>query len=303
MRPPSAPRRPAGPPRGDVRPVAPVTPVDDPALRRGHDLVISDLDEEEELEEDYFVEAAPVRSIEPALAARDAARRRVLWVRLGIGAGACALLAALGWVVLYSPVTALDAQEISVSGGGTYVDAAAVVAAAATQEGTALLRVDTGAVQEQVEAMPGVAEVTVARAFPRGLTLEIIPREGVALVREGEESVQLVGSDGVVITTLGVAEAPAGLPILVVDMTMADAGTAVNEVLTVLAGMPEDLRAQVAEAGASGPRSVRLVLSDGAEVVWGSAQEGELKAAVLSTLLQVGASHYDVSEPGTPVTT
>ena len=189
------------------------------------------------------------------------------------------------------------------SGGGPWVDQAAVLALASTQEGTALLRVDTGAIQEQLQALPGVAQANVQRAFPRGLTLEITPREGVALVRLDDASVQLVGGDGVVITTMEEAAAPGELPVLTVDMAMPDAGTAVNEALTVLATMPTELRAQVAEAGATGPRTVTLVLTDGAEVVWGSAQEAELKAAVLATLLPVGADHYDVSEPKTPITT
>jgi cell division protein FtsQ len=47
---------------------------------------------------------------------------------------------------------------------------------------------------------------------------------------------------------------------------------------------------------------VRLELLDGAQVVWGSASDNELKAAVLATLLQVGASTYDVSTPETPIT-
>ena len=41
---------------------------------------------------------------------------------------------------------------------------------------------------------------------------------------------------------------------------------------------------------------------DGATVKWGDATESDLKAAVLQTLRQVGASTYDVSAPRSPVT-
>ena len=48
---------------------------------------------------------------------------------------------------------------------------------------------------------------------------------------------------------------------------------------------------------------VSLVLKDGREVVWGSAEESETKAEVLATLLAtVQAQVYDVSVPSKPTT-
>lgn len=309
MRPPVAPRRPS---TAAGRPETPATGrevVPSPGRDAGYDLVIDDDLDDDDLDVDAPEPddapggaAAPVRHLEPAYAAKARARRRVLWVRLASLAGAVALLALAGWIVLFSPVLALEPESVEVTGAGPYVDVAEVVAASAAQAGTPLPRVDTAAVREQVEAMPGVAEATVNRAFPRGLAVTVVPREPVALVPQGEESVQLVATDGVVIAATPPGEAPVGLPVLAVDLATPNAADSVNEVLTVLSAVPPELLQQIAQAGASGPRSVTFQLADGAEVLWGSAQESELKAAVLLTLLQVGASTYDVSEPETPIT-
>jgi cell division protein FtsQ len=303
------------------RPASTDAPARGASRDRGQDLVIADLDDEayDDLDEDDgddtaaptavdvrrrgpSVPSAPVRSLEPAYAAREKARRRVLLVRAGIAAGAVAVLAVVGWLALLSPVLALDAAEVNVVGGSDWVDPAAVVAVAAGQEGTPLLRVDTATVRDQVAAMPGVLEAGVERNLPRGLTITVVPREPVALVAQDAATVQLVGSDGVVIATTPVEQAPVGLPTLAVDMTTPGAGTAVNDVLAVLADLPPELLGQMASAGAAGPGDVRLELVGGAQVVWGSASDSALKAAVLQTLLQVGASTYDVSTPETPIT-
>ncbi|PWD50026.1 peptidase S9 [Serinibacter arcticus] len=319
MRPPAAPRRPAstgGRRATEGRADVVVRPEAAPTRDRGDDLVLEDDDldwDGADASDDRAGSvvaiggggepaAAPVRSLEGAYAARDRARRRVLKVRLGIGAAVLAAVALLGWAALLSPLLALDTAEVTVTGAGPYVDPAAVVAAAAAQEGTSLLRVDTAALRDQVEQMPGVVEVSIARDLPRGLTVTVTPREPVAVVALDAAQVQLVGSDGVVIAVVAPEAVPAGLPTLAVELGTEDAGDALTEVLSVLAVVPPELRAQIAEAGATGPRSVRLVLVDGAEVAWGSARESGLKAAVLSTLLQVGAAYYDVSEPTTPIT-
>ena len=45
-------------------------------------------------------------------------------------------------------------------------------------------------------------------------------------------------------------------------------------------------------------RGVRL--RDGAKVIWGSAEQSELKSQVLATLLPLGGDVFDVSAPGFP---
>ncbi len=47
---------------------------------------------------------------------------------------------------------------------------------------------------------------------------------------------------------------------------------------------------------------ITLVLRDGRQVLWGSAEESDAKARVLVALLKEPAASYDVSVPGQPTT-
>jgi len=53
---------------------------------------------------------------------------------------------------------------------------------------------------------------------------------------------------------------------------------------------------------ASAVDQIQVQLSDGDTVVWGSAEQSQLKAQVLSVLLSQEASVYDVSAPHAPTT-
>ena len=47
---------------------------------------------------------------------------------------------------------------------------------------------------------------------------------------------------------------------------------------------------------------IEIQLSDGDTIVWGSAEQSQVKAQVLSVLLSQEASVYDVSAPHAPTT-
>ena len=47
---------------------------------------------------------------------------------------------------------------------------------------------------------------------------------------------------------------------------------------------------------------IEIQLSDGDTVVWGSAEQSQVKAQVLSVLLSQNATVYNVSAPHTPTT-
>lgn len=246
---------------------------------------------------------APVSTLEDRLAERRRAYRRVLWFRIGAMVAAAALVVLLGWLVFFSPVLALRGDRVAVEGAGPYVDVAAVTALAAAEAGTPLARLDTGAIADAVSGMPAVASATVTRAWPGGLTVAVTPREPVAAAGDpGAEVVGLVGSDGVVVASVPPDAVPPGLPWLTVDMGRDGAEESVAAVLGVLAALPAELTAQLAQAGATSPEAITFELIAGGTVAWGDASDTELKAQVLLTLLQVGASWYDVSAPEAPIT-
>lgn len=227
---------------------------------------------------------------------RRLTRRKALW-----GSVAAVVAAGLAWLLFLSPVLALDVAEVHVEGQGTVVDPAAVLAAVQPLDGTPLPRLDTVDLRRAILDVPGVRAAQVARVWPHGLTITVVSREPVAAV-PAEDGVVLLDVEGVQVGRA--AQAPAGLPVITVPV--GEDTRAMTAVLAVLEQLPDDLAAQVASASAGSQDTVHLVLADGAQVEWGSADDTALKARVLQTLraapASAGAAVYDVSAPTMPIT-
>jgi len=100
------------------------------------------------------------------------------------------------------------------------------------------------------------------------------------------------------------ARRPPGLPLLTVNT---DSGTlrnspAVRAAAAVLAELPGRAARQVRGVTTGGPNDVSVKLANGAIVVWGGAERGNVKAAELQILMRRRARVYDVSGVGTAVT-
>ncbi|MFC0715750.1 cell division protein FtsQ/DivIB [Cellulomonas biazotea] len=237
------------------------------------------------------------RFAERARARRTVARRKAAGI-----AGGTVVVGALGWLLLLSPVLALEPQDVQVEGAGTVVAVDQVLAVADAHAGTPLPRLDTVGLRDEVLEVPGVREARVTRAWPHGLLVVLVAREPVAAVPEdGATGFALLDMEGV---QVGRVDAPPdGLP--VVDVPVGDART-LSAVLSVLEQLPADLLAQVQGVSASTQDTVAMQLRDGVTVEWGSASETPLKIAVLSTLRSsgaaAGATVIDVSAPRLPIT-
>lgn len=237
--------------------------------------------------------------VSTASAARFAARvRRRRLRRFAVVLGVLLALGGLAGAVLFSPWTTV--QRIRVS-GTQRVPEASVQALLADQRGRALLLVDPDALAARIMALPLVAGASVHRAWPAGLTVVVRERQAVAAVPAGS-GVRLVDRDGVEVATA--TRAPAGLPVVQVDLTKAAPGS-LGAVLDVLAGLPPTLRRQVRAIGAATPDGVWLELTDGSRVRWGAAVDTGRKAVVLARLRTVpgadgGGTRYDVSAPDAP---
>lgn len=236
------------------------------------------------------------RFAERARARRTLARRRVLaWCAAAAGAGA------LGWLLLLSPVLALDPQQVEVTGAGTVVAVDQVHAVVAERTGTPLPRLDTVGLRDRILEVPGVREARVVRRWPHGIDVQLVSREPVAAVPDGTGLV-LLDEQGV---QVGRADAaPEGLP--VVDVPVGDQRT-LAAVLQVLEQLPEDLLAEVESVSARTQDTVTMQLrGGGARVDWGSADETALKVSVLRALRAApqaaGATVFDVSAPRMPIT-
>lgn len=237
-------------------------------------------------------------------AERVALRRRLTRRRLIGGGVAVLVLVVLGWLLLVSPVLALDVAELEIEGQGTVVDPAAVTAVVTPYDRTPLPRLDTVALRRQVLDVPGVRAAEVERLWPHGLRVTVVSREPVVAVPHAGGGVALLDVEGV---QVGRAEAPPeGLP--VVEVPLDDPGArALTAVLSVLERMPPELEVQVVAASAESQDTVAFELADGVRVEWGSADQTALKARVLQTLRAAetsrGARVFDVSAPTLPITT
>jgi cell division protein FtsQ len=235
------------------------------------------------------------RVAERTSARRRLHRRTLAWI------GAAVLVAgALGWLVLYSPVLALAEDEISITGTTEIVTDAQVRDVVRAQAGVPLARLDTGAMADGIESLTGVLDVRISRVWPSGVEVAVEPRLPVASVAADSGGFVLLDAEGV---ELAHTEAPTeALPVITVPLGQANTAASLQAVLTVLSQLPPDLLAQVADAGAQTPNQIRFALTDGAEVIWGSADDAELKIAVLTTLRTVPAAVYDISAPLSPIT-
>ena len=235
------------------------------------------------------------RFAERARAQRARLWRRAAWSTLGV-----VVSGTLAWLLLWSPVLALVPGQVVVTGAGTVVRSGDVDAVVAGVDGIPLPRLDTIGLRAAVLDVPGVREARVTRAWPRGLSIALVAREPVAAVPDGER-VQLLDVEGVAVGRA--KKAPDGLPL--VDVPVGDART-LAAVLGVLEALPPELGTDVRSVAAKTQDTVTMELRDGARVDWGSADETELKAAVLQALRTAkksrDATWFDVSAPTLPVT-
>lgn len=227
---------------------------------------------------------------------RAIARRRRPWLRALVGLLVGAVVAGAGYVVGWTDVLGVHTVQVT---GVSGAERKAVRALVTVPEGTPLVRVDTSAVEDAVRERVTVAEVSVRRGWPRTLDVEVVPRRAAIVVKNPEGGLEAVDATGVAFRE--VRKAPDGVP--VVTATGSDGMTpeALTTALVLLRELPEDLAGEVSAITVSTANLTTFVL-DGRNVVWGGADEPELKLRVLRSLLTTKAKTIDVSAPLTPVT-
>lgn len=201
-----------------------------------------------------------------------------------------ALLGLAVWVVAGSSV--LAATKVTVKGADRLTKDE-VLAAAAVPLGTPLVRVDTAAVAERVAGLPPVAEVSVTRVWPNTIQILISEREPRLAIPAGGGYL-VADAKGVVFD----AVASAG-SLVVVEADPQDQAVLVD-VGQVFSALSPDTAAQVQRLAAPSPDGIELRLNDGIRVIWGSAEQSELKSEVLDAMLPLGGTEFNVSAPGFP---
>ncbi|MBE6484367.1 MAG: FtsQ-type POTRA domain-containing protein [Actinomycetaceae bacterium] len=232
--------------------------------------------------------------------AAETRRRRVK--RAGIGAGALGVVVLLGWVLFFSPLLACRNVTVYGLGGGSAVTEEQVKESLSAYDGTSLLRLRAGEVEEHLtNTVPLVRDATVTRDFPHTLRVRVTLREPVACLMVDGACVA-IDAEGVHLDLP--AESADALPRLILPSGQGEAGEAATLMIDVLGALDSETRGRVASVSVSSADQVTLTLTDGATVLWGDGEDNELKAQVLGTLMKntTTASHYDVSVPLSPMT-
>jgi cell division protein FtsQ len=199
--------------------------------------------------------------------------------------------------VYFSPWLRVEGAEVV---GTSQLTEEEVLAAAEVPTGGALVRVDLAAIEARVGSLETVKSVDVSRQWPHEVRIEITERTPIAVIENGDSFMQL-DAEG---WTFGapLAKAPAGLPRVKFGPGADDA--AQKEAAAVVAALDEAVTARVDHVLVDTVDQILLVLRDGREVRWGSAEQSDQKARVLLQLLEArpDVQTYDVSVPGLPTT-
>jgi cell division protein FtsQ len=197
------------------------------------------------------------------------------------------------------------ATTVSVTGNGV-LTADEVERAAAVPLGGPLISVDTDAVRKRLlKALPRIDRVDVAHSWPHTVTVKVTERTPSAVLRNGGGFTE-VDRGGVRFAT--VPRAPAGVPLVqlapVGSASLQHFGTTrlLRSAIAVSGDLPDSLRGQATAIRVRSYDGITVELTRGREVVWGSAEDGARKAAVLSALTKAEphATHFDVSAPTAP---
>lgn len=198
------------------------------------------------------------------------------------------------WLVWFSSVLALD--DVRVTGTDT-LTVRQIETVAGVDLGQPLARVDVGGIESRIGALAPVRSVQVTRRWPHRLLIAVQERVPVAVVSIGDQ-LRALDADGVVFGSYDTA--PVGLPR--VDTVLGTRPEALGEAATVVSTLPAAVSRRVDHIEVATVDEIALVLKDGRRVEWGSAENSEAKARVLTVLLRQKASTYDVSVPGQPTT-
>jgi cell division protein FtsQ len=238
---------------------------------------------------------------------RSLGRRRL---RVVAAAGLVVVLGAGAVVILKSPL--LSVKQVRLD-GAAYVDRTRLAELVADLRGTPLVDVDTGAVEDALEADPWVKRARVERDWLSGVRLDIVERVPVATFMGEDQGWRIVDSSGAVIATLEPGHKPldvvtiqAGAP----GPDLAPGAFATGPLATAAAiapRLPDRLYAALDHVAVADDGSVELVLVGDGRIVLGRPER--LRDKLISSMVAIDSVELDqievldVSTPERPVLT
>jgi cell division protein FtsQ len=223
-----------------------------------------------------------------------APRRSSRWKAVFVALFVAGVLGTAAWVLLGSRL--LVARHIVVV-GERLVPRDRVLAVARVRLGEPLVRLNTGAVRDRVEAVQEVETARVERRWPATVRIVVRERTPVAAVPHDNRFLQI---DRYGVTVLTSAARPRGLPALLVANPV-QSDPALRSALAVIRALPPWISRRVASLEATSPEAVTLRLQEGVTVVWGAPDHASDKVRLLRGLLDTsprrGVKIIDVSSP------
>ena len=235
--------------------------------------------------------------------------RKILY---GVGAFMLAVLLYIG-LVFYSPL--LSVQTIRVE-GASLLDSVQVEQKLEPLKGTPLTRINDQKVRELIDQEHVLRGVQIEAHPPHELVVTLKERTPVAVIHQDGKYV-VVDSEGIKLREVENADG-INVPLVDVGQEVPQDSAAFRTVANVLSALPSSILTQVKEARASSTSNINLTLKDGVVVQWGTAEESDLKAKVLTKLMEAvredqsktaqqgraanKVNTYDVSSPRVPVT-
>lgn len=237
----------------------------------------------------------------PTPAAPDTGPGRQPWRSVFFALMAIAIVAGVAWALLESRFFVVRGVQVT---GTHLVTPAQVRGAADIPAGLPLIRVNEAAVAHRVEQLRQAQSAQVSRDWPDRVLISVTERVP-ALAVPGSQGYDLIDKYGVVVET--VSQQPLDTPIL--DRPAGSApdsalrgNPAVYAAAVVVRELPRYLARSLASVRAPSPAEVTLRLSDGVTIIWGGTDRAAEKAKELTVLMRTHARTYDVSAPGTAVT-
>jgi cell division protein FtsQ len=237
---------------------------------------------------------------QPPAAAAPGPRRQP-WRAAFFALMVLAIVAGVAWALLESRLFVVRGVEVT---GTHLVTPAQVRGAADIPAGLPLIRVNEAAVAHRVERLRQVQSAQVSRDWPNRMLISVTERVP-ALAVPGSQGYDLIDKHGVVVET--VSEQPLDTPILALPGGSAQPSAlrgnpAVYAAAVVVRELPRYLAKSLVSVRAPSAIEVTLRLRNGVSIVWGGTDRPAEKAKELTVLMRTHARSYDVSAPGTAVT-
>jgi cell division protein FtsQ len=226
---------------------------------------------------------------------------RMRWVLAAVGLVLTA--AATVWVFYGSSWLRLEQVTIS---GTDVLTRTEVETAAGAPVGAPLVSVDTDAIADRLrQKLPRIDSVDVVRSWPHGIGLKVTERKPILLVEKGKKFIE-VDAKGVRFAT--VDKAPRHVPLLELtpdrsaSLRRFGSDRLVREAVRIAGDLPGKVAGETGAVRITSYDSAVLELTGGRTVMWGSSEEGPMKAQVLTALMKASpkAGHFDVSAPTAP---